>query len=151
MKGNLMIIKRVSLALGLIVGMASGAFAQDIESIKLKAAQGDAKAQYNLGIIYDKGYGVPEDDAEAVKWYKKAAEQGDAEAQYSLGFMYYYGDGVPKNLIRSYLWVLVSAEQGNRMAKDQVLLLEEEMTDADMVEGYILFMDCDGSDYVGCE
>ena len=43
-----------------------------------KAAQGDAEAQYNLGLMYDKGEGVPEDDAEAVRWYQKAAAQGNA-------------------------------------------------------------------------
>ena len=42
------------------------------------AEQGDVSAQYNLGIIYANGRGVPENDAEAVKWYSKAAEQGDA-------------------------------------------------------------------------
>ena len=36
---------------------------------RLKAAeQGDAKAQYSLGYMYEVGDGVPEDDAEAVKW-----------------------------------------------------------------------------------
>ena len=39
------------------------------------AEQGDAKAQFNLGVIYDNGEGVPEDDAEAVKWFRMAAEQ----------------------------------------------------------------------------
>jgi hypothetical protein len=45
------------------------------------AEQGDAKAQYNLGVMYRKGHGVPQNDAEAVKWYRKSAKQGDAEAK----------------------------------------------------------------------
>ena len=40
------------------------------------AEQGVTMAQYNLGVMYDKGQGVPQDDAEAAKWYQKAAEQG---------------------------------------------------------------------------
>ena len=48
------------------------------------AEQGLAAAQYNLGVIYDKGQGVPEDNAEALKWYRLAAEQGDADAQNNL-------------------------------------------------------------------
>ena len=40
------------------------------------AEQGDAKAQSDLGFMYAKGQGVPQDDAEAVRWYRKAAEQG---------------------------------------------------------------------------
>ena len=42
------------------------------------ADQGHAGAQYNLGIMYANGYGVPEDDAEAVRWYRLAADQGHA-------------------------------------------------------------------------
>ena len=48
------------------------------------ADQGDADAQFNLGVMYYNGEGVPEDDKEAVKWWRKAAEQGHAEAQYFL-------------------------------------------------------------------
>lgn len=48
------------------------------------AAKGDADAQYNLGLIYEKGKGVPENDAVAVSWYRKAAEQGHVEAQKNL-------------------------------------------------------------------
>ncbi len=42
------------------------------------AKQGDANAQNNLGFMYYKGHGVPQDYAEAVKWFRKAAEQGNA-------------------------------------------------------------------------
>ena len=61
------------------------------------AEQGDASAQSNLGLMYDLGEGVPQDDKQAVKWYRLAAEQGDAEAQFNLGVMYYSGYGVPKD------------------------------------------------------
>jgi hypothetical protein len=50
--------------------------------VEERAKGGDADAQFNLGVMYDNGEGVPEDDAEAVKWYRRAAEQGFAEAQY---------------------------------------------------------------------
>ena len=48
------------------------------------AEQGFAAAQSNLGDMFNKGWGVPQDDAEAAKWYRRAAVQGDADAQYSL-------------------------------------------------------------------
>ena len=48
------------------------------------AEQGDAPAQYNLGVLYEKRQGVPQDYKEAVKWWKLAAEQGHEEAQYNL-------------------------------------------------------------------
>ncbi len=47
-----------------------------------------ASAQYNLGVSYAKGQGVPKDDQQAVFWYRKAAEQEDAGAQHNLGLMY---------------------------------------------------------------
>ena len=55
------------------------------------AEQGHASAQFNLGLMYDQGQGVPEDDQQAVAWYRKAADQGHASAQYNLGVMYSYG------------------------------------------------------------
>jgi TPR repeat protein len=56
-----------------------------------------AAAQYNLGIMYRNGRGVPKNDSEAVKWYRKAADQGHSGAQYNLVFMYAYGEGVPES------------------------------------------------------
>ena len=55
---------------------------------RLAAEQGYADAQNNLGVMYRKGQGVPQDDKTAVKWYRLAAEQGNADAQYNLGLMY---------------------------------------------------------------
>jgi len=66
------------------------------------AEQGDAKAQYFLGLVYDEGEGVPEDGAKAVHWYRKAAEQGDTEAQFWLGIMYAASEGVPEDYVRAY-------------------------------------------------
>ena len=48
------------------------------------AEQGDADAQFNLGVMYAEGEGVARDDAEARRWYRKAAEQGHADAQHNL-------------------------------------------------------------------
>ena len=55
------------------------------------AEQGDARAQNNLGFMYEKGRGAPQDYTEAVKWYRKAAEQGLAEAQNNLAGIYDQG------------------------------------------------------------
>ena len=76
--------------------------AEDLEALRKKAEAGDALAQSNLGVAYHNGEGVPEDDAEAVKWYRKAAEQGDAIAQTNLGFMYLLGEGVPEDSVAAY-------------------------------------------------
>ncbi len=49
------------------------------------AEQGDSTAQYNLGAMYDHGYGVAQSDADALKWYGKSAEQNYPPAQNNLG------------------------------------------------------------------
>ena len=76
------------------------------------ALQGQVEAQYNLGVMYDQGKGVPKNYSDAYKWYKLAAEQGFANAQYNLGVMYYRGEGIPKNYIDAYKWfnIVVSSE-----------------------------------------
>jgi len=70
---------------------------EKFKQFRLAAEQGDADAQFFLGVMYATGEGVPENDAEAVKWYRLAAEQGDARAQFNLGVMYDNGKGVPEN------------------------------------------------------
>ena len=58
---------------------------------------GVAWAQSTLGLMYRRGEGVPQDDAQAVQWYRKAADQGDASAQFNLGVMYEHSEGtVPR-------------------------------------------------------
>lgn len=66
------------------------------------ANQGNASAQFNLGVMYDNGQGVPQDYAEAVKWYRKAAAQGDAQAQNNLGVRYDNGQGVPQDYVQAH-------------------------------------------------
>ena len=70
-------LKRTSLALSiLLISLAGGVYGQpDFEETKLLAEQGNATAQYNLGVMYHGGGGVPENYVEAVKWYRLAAEQ----------------------------------------------------------------------------
>lgn len=85
---------------------------QPVDDLRTKAEQGDAKAQYQLGTMYDDGQGVPKNDAEAAKWFLKAAEQGDAMAQSNLGLMYASGRGVTKDETEAVKWHLKAAAQG---------------------------------------
>jgi TPR repeat protein len=80
----------------------------------IKAAeQGDADAQFNLGVMYDKGQGVAQDYSQAADWYRKAAEQGNANAQYNLGVMYLNGQGAPQDDSQAANWFRKAAEQGS--------------------------------------
>ncbi|MEE2933713.1 MAG: tetratricopeptide repeat protein, partial [Pseudomonadota bacterium] len=86
----------------------------------LAAEQGDAFAQFRLGMMYDQGRGVPQDDKTAVKWYRLAAEQGDASAQYNLGLMYRDGYGVPQDDKIAVKWFRLAAEQGDASAQSNL-------------------------------
>jgi TonB family protein len=74
------------------------------------AEQGSARAQNNLGVLYENGKGVPEDVVEAVRWYRLAAEQGYAGAQNNLGLIYAIGrGGVRQDPLRAYMWFSLAA------------------------------------------
>jgi len=88
----------------------------DTETVRrwrLAADQGDANAQFGLGMAYENGRGVEQDFAEAVRWYRLAADQGDARAQYNLGLMYANGAGVPQNDVMAYMWANLAASRSD--------------------------------------
>ncbi len=80
------------------------------------AKNGDADAQYNLGSVYETGFGVKADILEAVDWYQKAAEQDHQLAQLKLGILYVLGDGVRQSVIKGTNWIHSASENGNKFA-----------------------------------
>jgi TPR repeat protein len=76
------------------------------------AEQGNPIAQFCVARLYGNGFGVPMDDALALKWYGLAAEQGHSEAQFNLGVMYANGWGVGMNDEQAARLYRLSAEQG---------------------------------------
>ena len=89
-----------------------GNFETALKEWRPLAEQGDSYAQYNLGLMYDYGEGVIEDDTQAIYWFRKAAEQGHAKAQYNLGLMYESGRGIAKDDTQAVYWFRKAAEQG---------------------------------------
>ena len=88
-----------------------------------------------LGLMYDKGQGVPQSDAEALQWYERAAEQGEPRAQYNLGLMHLNGQGVPPDLVTAYYWVSLSASHGNQHAMEARDYISEKMSVEQIAEG----------------
>ena len=86
-----------------------GDYATALREWRPLAKQGVADAQYNLGVMYGEGLGVPQDYAKAVGWWRKAAEQGHATAQYNLGVAYHNGEGVPQNYAQAHMWYNLAA------------------------------------------
>jgi uncharacterized protein len=73
------------------------------------AEQGDAVAQFSLGLLYSNGQGLPLDNFQAAVWIRKAAEQGEARAQYRLGLLCFLGQGLPQDYVESYFWLDLAA------------------------------------------
>lgn len=126
--------------LGVMYANGRGVAQSDVDAEKwyrLAAMRGYAMAQNNLGLLYANGRsmvsdltrevrhgvvseyrpGVPQNDAEAATWYRRAADQGYAPAQFNLGVMLGAGRGVPKDDVEAAKWYRKAAEQGDAGAQ----------------------------------
>ena len=129
----------------LVAAMFSlSAIALDFNQTQRLASQGNASAQYNLGVMYYKGDGVPQDRYKATEWFQKAANQGHIKAesnlkvmstnaaveilreaanqgapraQYSLGLIYQAGESVHQDSAKAFEWYTKAANQGNADAQ----------------------------------
>ena len=112
-------------------GMAAykrGDVATAVKHMQVAAKQGDAAAQFNLGLSYYNGEGVPQDYVEAVKWYRMAAEQGTVGAQSNLGVAYFYGQGVPQDYVLAHMWLNLAATHGNSSDAENRDTVAKKMT-----------------------
>lgn len=79
-----------------------------------------AWAQYNLGLMHQKGEGTAQNYSDAALWYRLAATQDFPEAQQRLADLYYFGQGVPRSYTQAAMWYRKSAEHGNAEAQFQL-------------------------------
>ncbi len=108
-----------------VVGLAALIWfdGRGVEGLIAKAKGGDAEAQYALAVAFDTGDGVPEDDTQAVEWYRHAAKQGHVHAQHNLGVSYAHGEGVVRDLTEAVKWYRLAAAQGNPVSQYNLGLL----------------------------
>ena len=120
------------------VGSVSTPPKMELEIMKQQAEQGVAAAQYNLALMYANGNEVPEDDIEAMKWYRMAAEQGHSLASYRLGVLFEIDNGVPPDNVEAFKWFRMAAEQGHPRAPYKVAVLYDNGNGVpeDNVEAY---------------
>ena len=116
---------------GLLVSLCTCSLAQDVETLRLAAEQGDAEAQYSFALMYRNGEGVPQDDAEPARWLRLAADQGHAGAQYSLGAMYATGRGVVQDYVQAHMWRNLAASR--QTGEDRELSVEARDALADLM------------------
>ena len=87
---------------------------QSVAELQQRAEAGNVEAQYNLAVRYSSGRGVPQNDAEALTWFRKSAESGHAPAQVTLGLIYREGSrGVKKDPEHAVDWFRKAANQGD--------------------------------------
>ena len=109
-------------------GQAAYAEKDYITALKLwrsLAEQGNAAAQFEVGILYAEGKGVAASDVIAAAWFQRAADQGVAAAQYNLGVSYAEGLGVAKDDAAAAKWFRRAADQGMAYAQLNLGLMLE--------------------------
>ena len=106
------------------------------------ADQGNADAQFNLGLIYGKGTSAPQNDAQSLFWFRKAADQGDSNGQFALGIMYETAKGVEQDYKQAARWYKKAAVKGNSNAQINLgcLYLNGNGVEHDRVEALKWFM-----------
>lgn len=100
--------------------LENGDYDKALYYISFDAVQGDPIAQYNLGVMYNKGIGVKIDKKEAFGWFLLASDSGHMLAKYALGMLYYNGDGVKINHTRALNLFLDAAYLGHPVSQIKV-------------------------------
>jgi GAF domain-containing protein len=106
----------------------SGRQIKTLSELQRLSRQGDADAQWQLGLRYHDGEEVAQDDAQAMQWFLRAAEQGHAIAQATAGAYYWAGRGVPQDLSKAYFWSAIALAQGDENSKSRLEGLASQMT-----------------------
>src|SRR5947207_960160 len=91
-----------------------GDYSTAIKLLRPLADQGDVVAQFNIGISYKNGFGVPKDEGEAIKWFRKAGDRGYANDQNSLAVIY----ETSKQYAKAAFWYRKAAQQGFTRAQN---------------------------------
>lgn len=96
---------------------------QILDRTRPLAEKGDASAQYNMGVLYDQGYGVKQDVDTARQWYLKAAAQHFAKAEHNLGIIYKSGKGVEADASEAAHWFRRAARDGEPAAQNNLAVM----------------------------
>jgi TPR repeat protein len=92
-------------------------FTECLPPVRTLALNGDTDAELILALLYDMGWGLPEDKTEAFKWRLSSAEEGFPGGEAYVALCYYAGVGVQKNIRESVKWMSIAADQGVSLAQ----------------------------------
>jgi len=96
---------------------ADGRFIDALRIWRPRAEQGDARAAFGLGLLYDLGEGVGQDAAAAYGWYRRAAEAGYVLAEFNIAVLCDSGTGTARNPTEAALWYARAAAHGYARAE----------------------------------
>jgi tetratricopeptide (TPR) repeat protein len=100
-----------------LVAYQQNDYAEAMIWYRMAADRNFAAAQNNVGLLYERGHGVPQDYTEAMRWYRMAADQNFAAAQCNIGLLYLNGQGVPHDFAQARSWMKKAAANGDDFAK----------------------------------
>lgn len=107
-------------------------YATAVKEWRPLAEAGDAPTQFNLGLMYLDGVGVPQNSAQAIEWFRRSADRGYTRAQYNLGSLYAVGRGVRRDLITAHMWMNLCAATGDAKCAAQRDLIAAKMKARDL-------------------
>ena len=110
-------------------------YAAALREWKPIAEGGDAAAQFNVGLLYYDGKGVPQNFDEARRWFQRSADQGYEKAQLNLGAMYGGGKGLRKpDFVQAYKWLSLCSASGDQMCIAQRDLVAQKLKGARLTD-----------------
>lgn len=128
----------------------SGDYATAEANWRPLAEGGDPTAQFLLGLLYNNGQGLAQDNREAAFWYRKAAVQGDPAAQFFLGMLFYGGGGAGQDFGTAHIWVNVAVANGDVEARETLREIEQLMSMKEIAAAKAAARECLSSGYQNC-
>lgn len=119
----------------LLLFLSSSIFASDPQQsfweTYTAALRGDKVAQFQIGVIYERGIGIEQNQTQAAQWYEESARQGYVDAQYNIGIMYASGRGVSQDEGLAMMWLARAAKQKDAESRQLLLKMIDGELDAD--------------------
>lgn len=118
-----------------------GAYESAQEQFMDLSERGHAGAQFELGLMFHRGIGLPQNYRHALKWYRLAAAGGDARARNNLGVMNRDGQGVEQSKVMAYMWFSLAAPADDGTGRDNLERLSYTMSSDEILRSQQLAED----------
>jgi TPR repeat protein len=125
-----------------VAAYQSGDLPLAAKEFRAAAEVGNADAQFNMALMYERGIGVSKDEQESIVWYRKSAEQGNSNAQFNLAVLYENGRGTAVDFAEANQWYRKAAAQGDGLAAGNLgmLYIRGQGVEQDKVAGMALLL-----------